>query len=513
MRKYLLSLMLLALVCFSAYAQKVSVENLVKPLTTDFGAIKEGTEVKGYYLFWASDKIDKKSYEWTLRITDPALKTLKEIKMQESKDIAILETSFNGTDLIILFYNDDSRTFDYQVYGADGKKKWTYMRQLTKKEEKYLEATYLLNDDEQTYKGLFPIEGLGFISNMPSREDKDYTFQIDFLGTDKKKQWTYIPAMSGKKFLGDYLGTVNGIVYLEVLKFGSMMDAKPESVIVGLDLANGRQLFEKPTDGKYRFYPASMSVTIDGKNYIYGEYFDTNGNVIKDKSLGFGFWNVDEKGAIKSEKYLSWDLHLGKFLNVTSKGKIEDFGYMFLHNMVQTSTGEIYAIGEGYKKTASALGIISKVATRGGGLSAIKIKVTDLILIQFDKDFNVKGAKIYEKNANNIELPSGAEVVSGPALGKLIKYNFGGFDYSYTQTSKDLSSFTVAYADYERGKGYKGSSFNAISYADGKVTQDKIRTKSDATRSFVLPAAQGSVMILDIYKKDKKLEGHIEKLN
>ena len=153
------------------------------------------------------------------------------------------------------------------------------------------------------------------------------------------------------------------------------------------------------------------------------------------------------------------------------------------------------------------------MVTRGGGISAIKIKVTDLILIHFDKDFNVKDAKIYEKNPNTLELSNGMEFVSGPLLGKMIKYNYDKFDYAYTQQNADASSFTVAYSDYERGKDYKGSTFNAINYNDGKVTTDKIQTKSDASRSYVLPAEQGSVLILEVYKKDKKLEGHIEKLN
>lgn len=514
MRKILFAVTMLVLTSFSGSAQKVSIENVVKPFKTDFGAIKEGTDVKGYYFFWASDKIDKNTYEWTLRITDIALKTLKEVKLQESKKITILESSFNGTDLILLFYDEEERTFDYQVYGADGKKKFNYTRQLTKKEERYLEQSYLSTDEEETYKGLYPVDGKGFISNMPSREDKDYTFQVDYFSTEKRKQWTYIPTMGGKKFVGDYLGTFNGVVYIEVLKFTSMMDAKPESSIVGLSLETGKQIFEKPTDSKYRFYPASMSALNDGKGYIFGEYFDADANIAKDKSLGFAFWGIDDKGKILSEKYLSWDVELGKHLNVSSKGKIDDFGFMFLHNMIQTSDGSVYAIGEGFKKVASALGIISQIASRGrGNLSTLKLKVTDMILIKFDKDFNVKDAKIYDKNSNNIELRSGMEFVSTPLLGKLIKYNFGAFDYSYTQTNKDVSSFTVAYADYVRGKDYKGSTFNSISYNDGKITTDKINTKSDASRSYVLPSTQGSVLLLDIYRKDKKLEGHIEKLN
>jgi hypothetical protein len=496
-------------------AQSISIENVRRMALRTTDAIKEGTDVKGYYFFYVSDKIDKRTNEYTLRIMDNNLKTLKDIKFQDSKDVTILESSFNGTDLIFLFYNEKERTFEYQVYGADGKKKaYTYTRDLTKKEKRYLEQTYLaMDDDEQTYKGLYPIDGKGFISNMPSREDRDYTFEIDYFSTEKRKQWSYVPTEGGKKFIGDYLGCVNGVVYLEVLKFTGIFDGKPDSYIVGLDLETGKQLFEKTTDSKYRFYPASLSQTNTGQAFIYGEFFDTDGNISKDKSKGFAFWNIDEKGKILSEKYVSWESDLGKFVNVSSKGKIDDFGYMFLHNIFQASDGSIYAIGEGYKKVASALGIAAKLLASRSNISTMKIKVTDLILIKFDKDFNVKSVKIYDKNSNNVEMPGGSEFVSAPLLGKLIKFNYGGFDYSYTQTNKDVSSFTICYSDYEKSKDYKGGTFNSISLNDGKITTDKINTKSEASRSWVLPGKQGQVLVIDYYRKDKKMEAHLEKLN
>src|SRR5688500_9600177 len=383
MKKLVSAAALILLAVFNLKAQKLSIENVHKVTLRNSDAIKEGSEVKGYYFFYVSDKIDKRTNEYTLQITDNNLVKLKDIKFQDSKHVTILESSFNGTDLIFLLYNDDARTFEYQVYGADGKKKYTYNRQLSKKEERYLENTYLaLEDDENNYKGLYPIEGKGFISNMPSREDKDYTFQVDFFSTEKKKQWTYIPTIGAKKFIGDYLGCHNGVVYIEVLKFSGMMDGNPESSIVGLRLENGKQVFEKSTEqGKYKFYPASMSVMNDGKAILFGEYFNPNGNIAKDKSLGFAFWGIDEKGTILNEKYNSWDLELGKYLNVNSKGKIDDFGFMYLHNIVQTADGNIFAVGEGYKKVASALGIISTVATGGRGLSTMKLRVTDMIMI------------------------------------------------------------------------------------------------------------------------------------
>ena len=512
MKILIITFFMLAAVTVSA--QKLSIENVQKVALRNSDAIKEGTEVKGYYFFYISDKIDKKTNEYTLQITDNNLKKLKDIKFQDSKHVRILESSFNGTDLIFLMYNDDERTFEYQVYGADGKKKHSYMRQLTKKEERFLEGTYgAMDDDEQTYKGLYPIDGRGFISNTPSREDKDYTFQIDYFATDKKKTWTYTPTDGGKKFIGDYLGSYNGVVYVEILRYGGAFDQKPDSYMIGLDLETGRKLFEKPTDSKYRFYPASMSLINGGKAYVFGEYFDLNDNVMKDKSKGFAFWGIDEKGSITSEKYISWELDMGKYLDVTSKGKIADFGFMYLHNMVQTADGKIYAVGEGFKKVASGIGIASKILTGGRGLSALKIKVTDMILLSFDSDFNIRGAKIYDKNSNNVELPGGYEMVSTPLMGKIIKYYYGEFDYAYTQVNADKTSFTVCYSDYVRGKDYKGGTFNSISYNEGKFSTDKINTKTDATKTSVLPGKQGQVLLMEYYKKDKRLDVHFEKLN
>ncbi len=507
------AIILLSTLCVTA--QNLSIENVHKVALRNSDAIKEGTEVKGYYFFYVSDKIDKRTNEYTLQITDNNLKKLKDIKFQDSKDVTILESSFNGTDLIFLFYNENARTFEYQIYGADGKKKSVYNRELTKKEKRYLEQSYLaVNDDEQTYKGLYPVEGQGFISNMPSREDKDYTFQVDYFSSEKRKQWTYTPTIGGKKFVGDYLGSYNGVVYFEVLKFTSLMDGNPDSYILGLDLETGRQLFEKPTDNtKYKFYPASMSVLNNGKAVIFGEFFNPNANIAKDKSLGFAFIGMDEKGAVLSEKYCSWDLELGKYLDVNSKGKIDAFGYMYVHNIIQTADGNVFAVGEGYKKVASALGIASKLLLRSSGISAIKIKVTDMIMITFDKNFNVKAAKIYDKNSNNVELPSGMEFVSAPLLGKLVKYTYGEFDYAYSQVNKENTSFTVCYSDYVRDKDYKGGTFNSITYNEGKITTDKINTKSDASRTAVLPGKQGQVLILDYYRKAKRLDVHFEKLN
>lgn len=335
----------------------------------------------------------------------------------------------------------------------------------------------------------------------------------------------YIPTEGSKRCLGDYLGCYNGVVFVEVLKYKSMLDQKPDSYIVGLNLENGQQIFEIETQNNDKlFYPYSLSV-LNGKAYLFGQYFKSGDNVMNDKSLGFGFWQLDANGKLINENYCSWENDLGKYLDVTSKGVIADFGNLFLHDIFQTADGKVFAIGEGFKKVVSALGIASKILAAGidgsgGGLmrahssiGLLKVKVTDLLLIEFDSTLHVKGAKIYPKSSNNIELRSGMEFISAPIMGKLIKYAFGEFDYRYTQFNTDMSSFSICYSDFVKEKKYKGGTYNSISYYDGKISTDRINTNSNATRSYVLPGKQGQVLIMEYYKKDKKLEAHFEKLN
>ena len=152
MRK-LLSMGLLLAMLQPVIGQTFTIDNIIKISPRSLNAIKEGSDVKGYYFFYTSDKIDKRTNEYTLKIFDNNLKPLKDIKFQDSKDVVVLESEFNGADLMFLFYNTRERTFDYQVYGADGTKKpFSYSRELSKKEDNFLRETYNLDDEDNNFK-------------------------------------------------------------------------------------------------------------------------------------------------------------------------------------------------------------------------------------------------------------------------------------------------------------------------------------------------------------------------
>jgi hypothetical protein len=220
---------------------------------------------------------------------------------------------------------------------------------------------------------------------------------------------------------------------------------------------------------------------------------------------------MDMNGKIIKSKYNSFQREIAKYLNVNSKGQIGDMGYVFFHSIFQTEDGNYFAIGEGYKKAASAGGIAMSVLSGSYNGSATKLVVTDMLMLQMNSNFDLVSGKIYEKNNNNFNL-AGADFANAHTLA-LIAKNYGAFDYAYTQLGKNKSSFVSAYTDYERGKDYKGLTFNSISYVNGKITNDKINLSTKATSMIVLPAKPGSVVIMEYFKKDKRVDVRMEKIN
>lgn len=503
---------------WSATAQSKSYENIQKINLRNINAIKDGNDVKGYYMFYVSDALNKDENTYSLDIMDENFTIIKNIKFHDTKKVFVLESGFNGSDLLLAFLNADNLTLEYKIYGSDGNEKFTYLLPITKKDLSFIKGTYKVYQEETNYKGLFPVEDKGFIANTPSREEKRFTFRIDYFSSLEKKKWSYTSLTGGKKILGDYLGTFKNIVYLNVQKHTSMLDENPENYLLGLDLQNGQVLFERKTDMKYRFTPSNISVINDEKAVLSGEYFDVNANVMKDKPKGLAFWEVDTAGKVISENYNSWALELGKILNVSNDGKVDDFGYMYLHQFIQTSGGKIFAIGEGFKKSVSAWGVAAKglgiLAGSYNTISMAKLKITDMILLEFDKNYTPLHSKIIPKTSNSVSLPNSSEFIRPYFLGRIVKYNVNGFDYAYTSYDKRKDNFTVYYSDFLKEKDYRGGSFNTISYIDGKITTDQIKTKNKIVgNSTILPAKPGQVLIIDYYEKTKKLEAHFEKFN
>lgn len=519
MRKLLSRLTLLSalLVTFSFLkAQgKLTIDKVYKVTLRNSGTIIENEQIKGYYFFYMSDKIDKRTNEYTLQILDANLNKLKDVKFQDSKNLVLLESSYNGASLLFMFYDLDQKMVDFRLYKTDGSKSYSYNKMLDKRSDAYFKQIVgsLYTDEDSENQNIFDIEGKGFLAITPLMENKKFTYEISFYASDKRKSWTYNPVEDGKIAKAQYLGSNDSIAIFEVLTKEKQFARGHESALIGINLLTGRKAFDLRTqDGMNKFYPMNIT-TLRGSNefLLIGPYYEGDDRILQDNSQGLGIWLVNNRGQILKSKYASWEKDLSKFVSLDRKGRVANLGYIYFHNLVQTEDGKIFAIGEGYKKTASAGGIAVSLLTQSYNTAVTKLVITDMMMLELNERFEPTNAQIFEKNNNNFNFRE-ADLANPHTLALWAKA-YGAFDYSFTQIGKNRASFVSGYTDYERTKDYKGLTFNAISYYDGKLSTDKINLKTSASSLRLMPAKPGSVLIMEYYKKDKKLEIRLEKIN
>ncbi len=496
---------------------KLSIDNVRSVYIRSNGEILDGEEVKGYFTFYVSDKVDRKTNEYTVQIMDANLNKIKDIKFEDDKAVQLLESSYNGNSIMFLFYNRKEKTLEYRAYNFDGKQISTYTKELGPRSQAMLESTYGQKSDEGQNEALFSVQNQGYVTVYPVKDGKYYTYEVNFFFTDKRKQWSFEAAeeQEDKVATAMYLGSTDSLVIFEVIKQKRLLGGSPHSWLLGLNIYTGKKVFEISTEAEdYKFYPMNISAIRGSSNFLLmGTYYEPDGRVMKDASLGLATWVFNPAGKVVTKKYNSWEGDIDKYIATDKKGRVADLGYVYFHKILQTADGNFFAIGEGYKKVASALGIASAILNRGSGsVATAKLKITDLAIFKFNDKFEIKDAKIYDKNSNSQEMPSGAEFLSQHTMAIIAKA-WGFFDYDFTQTNKEHTRFSVCYSDYVRSKDFKGKTFNSITYNEGKMTIDKIELTSKAKWLRVFPAKTGSVMIMEYFKKEKRLEMRLEKLN
>jgi hypothetical protein len=247
-----------------------------------------------------------------------------------------------------------------------------------------------------------------------------------------------------------------------------------------------------------------------GNLVLFGTYMNVGDSEKKGKSIGLYTQSIDKSGKLVKEVFNSYATEISKVIPMNQKGKIEDFGFLYIHEMIQTEDGKIFLIGEQFKKVASAMGI---AATLLGSTSSsvVNVSIGDLAIIEFSPDFKINSFKIYEKTSSKLGLPAGAGMLNAQMLGKFVDI-MGGFDYAFTQRLNNNKSFSVGYLNRDKEEGGKKKSiFGALNYNNGTFTEQKISLENEATSTSCSPAKPGYVMISEYYRKLKKIELRLEK--
>jgi hypothetical protein len=518
--RLLLAVLLLGAWCGGVRAQSstLSIEKVYAAYLRNSGSIIEKGQIKGYYFLYQSDKIDKHTNEYTLQILDENLNKVRNIKFEDSKKLSLLESAYNGNSLSFLFKNEDDKTLDMKIYDLDGKLKYSYSRSFDKKTDALMKQYATMHTDEGMNKNVFDLGDKGYVSVLPMRDGKDRTYELDYYSSSEKKQWTYVPPDDGERYsFAEYLGGTDSLIVLEVLKKPRALTGKVNSHLVGINFVTKKRVFDIDyVTEKQVLVPSTVVLMPEtGNLMIIGGYYDKDQDVMKDFSRGLAIYEVSTAGKILTRTYNSWAGDFARYLPTNSKGKIDDIGYLYIHKVIRTPDNKLFAVAEGYKRNASAGGIALTVLAAAGGVGhdfgVTKIVITDLVLMEFNDKYKVTNSTIYNKTHNTAVVGELSDEVSQHVLASYLKGQ-GSFDYEFTTGEIDNSNFTICYSDVERSSEYKGRTFNSIRYNGSKFNTDKIQLKSKASTMRIFPAKPGSVMILEYFKKDKRLDFRLEKL-
>jgi hypothetical protein len=478
---------------------KLSIDKVYSAYLRNSGTIISRGQIKGYFFLYVSDKIDRHTDEYTLQILDENLNKVQSIKFQDSKNLNLLESAYNGNSISFLFKNEDTRTLDMKVYDFDGKLKYSYSREINRNTDEWMKNYERMHTEDGMNKNVFDVGSEGYVSVLPTRDGiMKFSYEVDYYASDSKKQWTYVPYDDAEKFAGaQYLGSTDSLIILEVLKGNIGLNMKYSSHVVGINFITKKKQWE--IDGsadQYNLAPSSVAPLDSGRLLLMASYYDKNQNILNDFSRGLAVYEISTSGKVLSKTYNSWAGDIGQFLPANAKGKIDNVGYLYIHKYIRTPDNRIFVVGEGYN--------------RQGGLGNTRTVVTDLVMMEFNSQYKVTNATIYDKATNKVSSSFG-DFGSQHLMALVLKAE-GAFDYAFTTGDPDNSTFAVCYSDWDRSSERNGRTFNAIRYNGKKFTTDKIELKSNASTMLILPAKAGSVMIIEYYKKEKRLDLRLEKL-
>lgn len=490
------------------------------------GAIFQNGNVKGYYYFYNLEKKDRKLNNYLLSVVDENLREVNSVTIIRPKSYALIESSFNGSSFLFLFFDSKAKTTELISYNNALVQTGSVVDKILN-QSGYQDFNQIALGNEATQRYLLPIENQGFIYYSITGTDSE-NFVIKYFSNELKREWAHA-SVAGKKeanvesaseaFTTDnYVGSI-------VFKAKSASSKGYSYDLLVNDLATGQVLFRVPMSNK-QFNITPSEVVYDSALHqivIFGEYYDKADKQSKAQSLGFGFIFLDTQGNQLDFKKSSW-ADISQRAPVTKEGKFDGLNSNILfHEFIRTADGQLFAIGEQYKKVASAsgiglqaLGVLAAVASGGGrfvgtNTASVQMNVYNMVVFQFNPENTLEKVHLFEKSTNQILLPGGSTYMSPKRLSFYVKA-IGGFDYRFTQQFLGKENFAVVYVDIERSskKGLIGS----IVYTPEKVfTVDKLKFDKRSQEFLLMPAKPGYILVAEYFKKEKTFDMRLEKIN
>jgi len=508
--------MILMLVASTAMAQNYTLEDVGRNALRNSGTIVDGNVIKGYFYFYYSEKVSRKTANYQIVILDEDLKEKASETLTESKYTTLLEASYNGLTILFKFLDGKEKTVFYRTMDKNGK----LSDKETREANKYEFMMYSANVSKNLKNVNVSSVSKDYFVDVYTFKEKKYTYKAVCLDNSGREVWTYEGPEEKGVNTGAYFAGNKDQVILLTGKSKSLMSKDYTFNLVSLTMEGELNYELELENSKYTLMPHNAFISDkNGDMTILGEYYDADDKSMKAESKGIFVKVVDKNGDNISDKYITWSRDIGSKVSSDDRREIDNYSIYF-HDIQMTKSGKIIAVGEQYRKQISASGVALKAlaAATGGSsnASSLEMKIGKMFVITLDDNYDVGSVEILDKRPRRVVLAQEYGLVNRHLLAKIMAAE-GSFDYSFTQTNEDMTLVSIGYTDNEKeaGKLLKQSKFHLVNFSDGEEepVKDKIDMETDATDLYVMPAKPGFLLIAEYYRKENKMELKLEPIN
>ncbi len=492
--KSIIAWLLISSVSFYGFSQVSSLSDLATGQLVSFSPIMDiDSELFGYMGVYKLGEVEKGKEKFEYVILD---KNLNAVANGEFINAAyrgmysrFMPPEKIGNSLIVS---------EAHIHATNSNKVFTTHRILSLDDNEMSEPFYLKEGEviegERNQKGLgkdqrntasvdvLIASGKGFISYPISKYGKSNknTKSIMHYNPERQQTWEYIFNPYGVSHKKTILHIDESFMLFSIKDDRDEIDRS--EFLKRVNMENGKEEFSYQIDNIEGGYSHSFQAhVIDDKTYVIGRMspYAPSGYDYQ-KAEGFFKIVLDSVGNELAKKYVLWE-DVKEFIDVDEKGRLEDKST--LHSK------EYFVLKDG-----SVVILTEKLKERGvlfSGLSA-----TDLVLLQFDKDFNLKDEFTIKKDKSSSWLWSLS-------------------DYLYSQYVADAEGVVFFYRDYKKEVDSKEKNWilGIVSIIDGKVNHEIIPMSSE--EHFIMPyvAKEGYILLREFNKDSDYDQIRLERIN
>ncbi|MCE2743374.1 MAG: hypothetical protein LW701_07390 [Fluviicola sp.] len=474
----------------NSFGQKTTIDNVLNIKSAkQTGEIIENQKLVGYFVFYFKEKVDKNNCAYEVSIFDDNFKPKKDFEIIRPKNTSLLETVYNGSCFLLYFY-DNKAGLELVTYDKTGKK---------------------LGSD-----------------NIPFTKNKKTGYELVAYDNEMKKLWDISSPETSKLLESIEITEVNDeFITATIVRKKSAMTREAESACTIINAEDGTSVCELALGSEKTGKRSMLNSTYMSKDesfLLIGEYFKPGDDILKDKSQGIYVQKLDRSGKEISLKEFKWKGSIDKFkqenIDEEDKKDADKPFYIFFHDVIVSDNGHVFLIGEQFKRQISAGAIAGKmaVAALGGqsNASSFEIRVANMVLIELDETLNMVDFDLIKKKKTSVLLPQGAGLWNIAFLGYYIN-SIGGFDYRFTSRNKENDQYSVVFSDFDRkeenSKSKADCMLGVIEIKKGTTSNKRVPINTDAKTWWINPAKPGYIAIGEYYRKERKLDYHLEPLS